>query len=402
VLKGTKLQGSIHPDFDAVARVFAGQIPRGAGGAAFCIYHRGEKVVDCWAGTRDADGDPWREDTLALSYSTSKGVASTLLHICVDRGLLDYDDPVAEYWPEFAAGGKGAITVRQVLCHEAGLYHVRALVDRAERMLDWQYMTEALADAVPCHAPGRAHGYHGFTYGWLVGELIQRVTGKPFGEVLESLLVRPLGLDGCYIGLPADQMRRRSRLLLPGALRQDADVMRSLERTVRPLGRLFAVALPIDLASLAAALLPRGIEALDWNSEGFAAPPIPSANGFFTARSLARIYAMLANDGELDGVRLLRRETVWRASEVQNRGIGRVIPVPMHWRLGYHRVPTLGARVPNGFGHFGFGGSGAWADPDRELSIALTVNSGIGTPFGDLRMVRLGTAAVRCAERRAA
>ena len=100
-------------------------------------------------------------------------------------------------------------------------------------------------------------------------------------------------------------------------------------------------------------------------------------------------------------MRLLRRDTVWRASEIQNRGIGQVIPVPMHWRLGYHRVPTLGVSLPNGFGHFGFGGSGAWADPDRELAVAMTVNSGIGTPFGDLRMVRLGTAAVRCAERRA-
>ena len=120
----------------------------------------------------------------------------------------------------------------------------------------------------------------------------------------------------------------------------------------------------------------------------------------FTARSLARMYAMLANDGELDGVRLISREAVWRATEVQNRSMGRVIPFPMHWRLGYHRVPTLGFAMPNGFGHFGFGGSGAWADPDRQLAVALTLNSGVGTPFGDLRMVRLGTSAARCAERR--
>jgi CubicO group peptidase (beta-lactamase class C family) len=358
-------------------------------------------VVDCWGGTRDDTGHPWQRDTLALSYSTSKGVASTLLHICADRGLLDYDAPVADYWPQFGRGGKEAITVRQVLCHEAGLYDVRTLVDHARRMLDWEYMTEALADAVPRHEPGRAHGYHGFTYGWLVGELIQRVTGKPFGEVLEAELVRPLELDGCYVGLPADQMKRRARLLFPAAFQQSGDSVRSLERAVRPLARLLSVApLPIDLPSLAAALLPRGIEALDFNGKELAAAAIPSANGFFTARSLARIYAMLANDGELDGVRLLRRETVWHASEVQNRGIGRVIPVPMHWRLGYHRVPTLGSRLTNAFGHFGFGGSGAWADPDRELAMAMTVNSGIGTPFGDLRLLRLGNAVIRCAERR--
>jgi len=402
IVNGTPLRGQVHPDFARAVELFAGQIPRkGSGGAALCIYHRGEKVVDCWGGTRDEAGRPWQRDTLSLSYSTSKGIASTLLHMCADRGLLDYDAPVAEYWPQFAAGGKESITVRQVLCHEAGLYDVRGMVDRAQRMLDWGYMTEALADAVPRHEPGRAHGYHGFTYGWLVGELIQRVTGKPFGEVLESELVKPLDLDGCYVGLPADQMRRRARLLLPAAFQQSGDAVRSLERTVRPLARLLSVApLPIDLASLASALIPRGIEALDFNSKELAAAAIPSANGFFTARSLARIYALLANDGELDGVRLLRRETVWHASEVQNRGIGRVIPVPMHWRLGYHRVPTLGIRLTNAFGHFGFGGSGAWADPDRELAMAMTVNSGIGTPFGDLRMVRLSSAVGRCADRR--
>lgn len=403
-LRESPLRGTIHPDFARAAEAFADQLPRnGKGGGALCVYHRGEKVVDCWAGTRDEAGHPWQRDTLSLSYSTTKGVVSTLLHICADRGLVDYDAPVAEYWPEFAAGGKEAITVRQVLCHEAGLYDVRAMVDQAQRMLDWKYMAEAIAEAVPRHEPGRSHGYHGFTYGWLVGELIQRVTGKRFAEVLDAELVRPLGLDGCYVGLPPEQMRRRARLLMPGVFGHNGDAVRALERTVAPLARLLSVApLPIDLASLAAALLPRGIEGLDFNGKELAAVPIPAANGYFTARSLARIYAMLANDGELDGVRLLRRETVWLASEVQNRGIGKVIPVPMHWRLGYHRVPTLGIRVPNAFGHFGFGGSGAWADPDRELAMAMTVNSGIGTPFGDLRMVRLGSTVVRCADRRAA
>jgi CubicO group peptidase (beta-lactamase class C family) len=146
--------------------------------------------------------------------------------------------------------------------------------------------------------------------------------------------------------------------------------------------------------------MPEGIEELDFDSEEFLAASIPAANGMFTARSLARMYAALASDGELDGVRLLGRDTLWRATEVQNRGIGRVIPVPMHWRLGYHRVATLGPAVPNGFGHYGFGGSGAFADPDRDLAVALTLNSGVGTPFGDLRIIRIGTAALRCAEER--
>ncbi len=398
------LEGFVHPAFAPVAEVLKAQIPvDGAGGAALCVYHRGEQVVDCWAGTRDADGEPWGEDTLSLSYSTTKGVASTLLHVMADRGLVDYDAPVAHYWPEFGHSGKDRITVRQVMCHEAGLYGIRDMVDHGCRMLDWEYMVEALSDAIPVHEPGQAHGYHGLTYGWLVGELIRRVTGKPFTEVVQTELAAPLGLDGLHIGLPPDQMHRRARLFQPLMERGRGaeDTSERLERYARGVNRLLRfMRMPIDLEQLTSALLPRGMDEVDFNSPEFASAAIPSANGMFTARSLARLYAVLANDGELDGVRLLRRETIWRATEVQNTGVGRVIPFPMHWRLGYHRVPTIGVRVPNGFGHFGFGGSGAWADPDRQLSVAMTLNSGIGTPFGDLRMVRIGSAAARCADRR--
>src|SRR5262249_42411849 len=158
------------------------------GGAALCAYHRGEPVVDLWGGVRDERGRPWQKDTLALCYSTTKGVAATLLHVLADRGLLDYSAPVARYWPEFAAAGKAQITVRQVLCHEAGLYRIRDLVDHARRLLDWDYMVERLAAAPPCHAPGAAHGYHGLTFGFLVGELIQRVTGARFRDVLAEEL----------------------------------------------------------------------------------------------------------------------------------------------------------------------------------------------------------------------
>jgi CubicO group peptidase (beta-lactamase class C family) len=396
------LQGHYHPDFARVARTLERLIPRsGKGGAAVCVYHRGEKVVDIWGGSRDEQGTPWAEDTVSLSYSTSKGVASTLLHILVDRGLADYEDPVSEFWPEFGRAGKQDITLRQLLCHEAGLYDIRSMVDHAQRMLDWQYMVETLADATPVHRPGAAHGYHALTYGWLVGEVVQRLTGKPYAEALETEIAKPLGLDGMYVGLPPDQAHRRAQLILPAVMRHGGDALDRLERYARGMRRFTRVfGGRIDLGGITSALLPRGIEDLDFNSEEFVSVPIPAANGMFTARSLARMYALLAADGELDGVRLLSRETVWRASEIQNRSLGRVIPLPMHWRLGYHRVPTVGVSVPNGFGHFGFGGSGGWADPDRDLAVALTLNSGVGTPFGDLRMVRIGTAAARAADRR--
>ncbi len=166
--------------------------------------------------------------------------------------------------------------------------------------------------------------------------------------------------------------------------------------------RLSAVGVRFDPTEALAALAPPGMEEVDFDTEVFRSASIPAMNGFFTARSLARLYACLAAGGELDGVRLLSAETVRLATTQQNNGVGRVIPLSMRWRLGYHRSFALGARAPRGFGHYGFGGSGAFADPARQLSVALTVNSGVGTPLGDLRIARVGGVAVRCADRRAA
>jgi CubicO group peptidase (beta-lactamase class C family) len=399
------LEGYVHPDFSDVAETLRRQIPGSKrrfapGGAAVCVWHRGEVVGDCWGGTRDADGDPWNDDTISLSYSTTKGVASTLLHIFADRGLVDYEAPVCEYWPEFAEAGKSEVTVRHLISHQAGLYHIRDMIDHANELLDWERMTRALAGSPPCHAPGAAHGYHAFTFGFLVGEIVQRVAGKPFSEVLESELAQPLELDGLFVGVPEDQLHRRAELI-PPRRRRDSPSPDRFSRVGRALNRgLRYVGAPIDLGDMASALMPRGIEEFDFGSEAVARATIPAVNGTFTARSLAKLYAMLAAGGSLGDVRILSPDTIARANEVQCRGIGRVVPYPMHWRLGYHRVNTIGVRCRNGFGHSGFGGSGAWADPDRELAVALTLNSGTGTPFGDLRIIHIGGAALRCADRR--
>ena len=396
------MEGRIHPDFWPVAKLIKSQIADYDGGAAVCIYHHGLPVLDVWGGTRDDSGTPWSSDTLSLSFSTTKGVASTLLHIMADRGLIDYDTPVARYWPEFAQAGKERITVRQILCHEAGLYAIRDMVDDASRMLDWDYMVDALARSAPCHEPSQAHGYHGLTYGWLVGEIIQRVSGARFSDLVRTEIAEPLGLDGLYIGLPETERHRRAQLIMPllDSAGEGTDRVRGYLQRANSL--LKTIRLPIDLAQAEAALMPEGVENVDFNNHDYQSVPIPAANGMFTARSLARMYAALAAGGELDGVRLVSEETVVRARQRQNTGIGRVVPVPMHWRLGYHRPFTmgLGVSVPHGFGHFGFGGSGAWADPDRNLAVAMVLNSGIGTPFGDLRIVRLTTTALRCADRR--
>jgi CubicO group peptidase (beta-lactamase class C family) len=400
------LRGSLHPDFAGVAASLARILPRGRpGGAAVCVYHRGEKVVDIWGGTRDSQGAAWEEDTLSVSFSTTKGVASTLLHLYADRGLLDYDAPVADYWPEYAQNGKETTTIRQLMCHEAGLYAVSDMTDSGTDLLDWDTMIGHLAKAKPRHAAGADHGYHALTYGWLIGEVVRRVAGmKPFAELIAADLAGPLGLDGIYCGVPADQQHRCAELMGRGfgdppevRRRNTQKIWEGAERWKR---RLSAIGIRYDPTQAVAALAPPGFEQLDFNGEAFRGASIPAANGMFTARSLARLYACLANGGEVDGTRLLSAETVRMASTEQNRGIGRVIPISMRWRMGYHRVFAIGASVPAGFGHFGFGGSGAFADPSRQLAVALTVNSGVGTPFGDSRIARIGGAAVRCADRR--
>jgi CubicO group peptidase (beta-lactamase class C family) len=404
------VDGTVHPDFVAVADALRWQLAAYPGGAAACVYHRGECVADLWGGDRDAAGRPWTRDTMAPSFSTTKGVASTLVHVLADRGLLDYDTPVAAYWPEFAHAGKETITVRHVLAHQSGLYHIRQMIDRADRMLDWDHMIHAIERATPLHPPGMRTGYHGLTYGFLVGELVQRVTGKRFPDLVQELIAEPLGLDGMYVGAPEKELGRAAkliwsrtgpyRLLETGLLRiggrelgEFVDVPARLLQQV-----LDRVGVAFDLPSILDALAPRGIAAFDFGSVTTLQAAIPAANGLFTARALARMYAALACGGTLDGVQLLSAETLSRATEVQVPAPARVvIPFDMRWRLGYHGVFTTRGVPRRAFGHFGFGGSGGWADPHRELAVALIVNSGMGTPFGDLRIARVGGAALASA-----
>ena len=400
------LEGTIHPDFADVAAIFRKILPQaGDGGAAVAVYHRGEKVVDLWAGTRNDAGEPWEEDTLSLSFSTTKGVASTLLHIYASRGLIDYDAPVCTYWPEFAAEGKDSITVRQLMCHEGGLYAIADMIESGTEMLDWEQMVQRLAAAKPRHAPGVAHGYHALTYGWLVGELSRRVAGgASFAELIRAEIAEPLGLTGLYCGVPTAELGRCAQLKARG-FEGPIEKRRAMGEKVRARAEqgkriLSTLRVPWDPTELVDAMLSPRMEEVDFNSPEFRQASVPAANGMFTARSLARMYACLAHGGELDGVRLLPEAQILRATQIQNRTIGRVMPIPMHWRLGYHRVFTVRAKAPAAFGHFGFGGSGAWADPERDLSAALTVNSGVGTPFGDSRIARVSGAVMRSADRR--
>jgi len=394
------VDGHLHPDFSLIGETFRRQLVRNVGGAALCVYHRGQKVVDLWGGERDEWGTSWTEDTMAPSFSTTKGIASTTLHILVDKGLLDYDDPVAKHWPEFAQNGKEGVTVRHVMAHQSGLYHLRQMLDHAEQMLDWKFVTDAIARAEPVHPPGERSGYHGLSYGFIVGEVIQRVTGQSFSQVVQDELAVPLGLDGLYIGAPEEALPRAARLIVPerGLMLEAPVVVEHIASALQWVLSCFGVKTHVGGIL---ELSPRGLGSLDFSTGETLRVAMPSHNGLFTARSLAKMYALLAGGGEFDGVRLLSERSVHRASEPQSRpGHAFPWPIDMGWCLGYHRAFTTRGSPEGAFGHYGFGGSGGFADPRRNLAVGLIVNSGQGTPFGDIRIARIGTAAIRCADKR--
>lgn len=391
-------EGIVAAPFWPVAKAFEKQIRSSGGGAAVCVYYEGRKVVDLWGGVRDDAGRAWREDTMSMSFSTSKGVMSTLLNQLVDRGELDYDDPVSRYWPEFAAGGKATITVRDLMTHRAGLARIRPLLDRGDRILDWDYMVKTLAKAEG--RPTKRSAYHALTYGWLTGELIQRVTGNSLGDVIRDELEIPLGLDGLYIGAPPEACARAAQLSSsPGSSRpavMSAIFSDRVAENLTRIGRVFGS--PFDAKLLLDALAPPD-NARALFDKRILEVPVPAVNGLFTARSLAKLYAAIAEGGSLDGVRLLSPGAIHKMSRVQVKTADRVLPIRMGWRLGYHTAFTCRGALQSGFGHFGFGGSGAWADPSRRLSVAMINNRAGGTPFGDFRIAAIGSAVLDATKR---
>ena len=266
---------------------------------------------------------------MAMSWSTTKGVVSTALHMLCHRGQLEYDAPIAAYWPEFAANGKQAITVRQFMAMEGGLYDVRSLLTDPERMLDHVTMAGLIAASAPTHDPGEANGYHAFTYGWIAGELVRRITGDSLGDFVQAEIVRPLGLDGCYIGTPTSEL---GRVAAPVGLKPEGRFVRRVAKLADPLTRLAG----FSPNRFAAAFLPRrGHEIIP--TDRFLSAEVPGVNGVFTARSLARLYAVLGADDGLHGVALWSPETRQIATEQQNHRRDLVVPLRVGWRLGYHQ-----------------------------------------------------------------
>ncbi|MFE5735069.1 serine hydrolase domain-containing protein [Streptomyces sp. NPDC056528] len=383
----TMIDGEVAPGFEAVREAFAANFDRrGDIGAAVCVYWRGRPVVDLWGGLADAEtGRPWTRDTLQLVYSATKGVTATVAHVLAERGVLDLDAPVATYWPEFAVHGKAGIPVRWLLSHRAGLVALDRPLPLADA-LAWDPMVEALATQRPLWTPGTAHGYHGRTWGWLVGEVVRRVSGRTPGRFFADEVAGPLGLD-FFIGLPPGERERVSRMAYRGpSVDLTALPIESVPAELRE--QVAAWRDPVSLSNRAFAVTVPA--AIDFDSPEVQAAELPSSNGIGTARSLARMYAALL--GEVDGARLLAPKTLASAMEEQASGKDRVLMVPSRFGTGY-MLPTTDNPMtgPTAFGHTGRGGSLAFADPGHDIAFAYVMNHIVSGP-DDVRAAALAEA----------
>jgi CubicO group peptidase (beta-lactamase class C family) len=365
----TTIDGTVAPGFEPVRDAFAANFEKaGEVGAAVAVYRDGRPVVDLWGGQADpSTGRPWERDTLQLVYSATKAVTAAAAHLLAQRGALDLDAPVARYWPEFAAADKDGIPVRWLLSHRAGLPALDRPVPLADA-LTWDPMVAALAAQRPLWEPGTAHGYHGRTFGWLVGEVIRRVSGRSVGRFAAEEITGPHGID-FFIGLPASERARVSRLVfapVPDLSTLDLD---QIPEALRPI-----VAASQDPASLSnRAFAVTDPPNPDFDSPAVQAAEIPASNGIGTARGLARFYATLI--GEVDGRRLLTAPALADATAEQAVGPDRVILLPSRYASGF-MLPTEGFALggPDSFGHPGRGGALGFADPQRGLAFGYVTN----------------------------
>ena len=388
----SEIRGSVEAGYEPVREAFERNfVENGDIGAGFCLYVDGAKVVDLTGGVRDTDGTAYDDTTLQLVFSSTKGVTATCAHLLAQRGELDLDAPVADYWPEFSAAGKADIPVRWLLSHQAGLVDV----DRAmtvEEALDWTTICDALADSPPLWEPGTGYGYHAVTYGWLVGEVVRRMAGVDFGEFVRREISEPLGLD-LWVGLPDGEQHRVSPLInsgmpgLPAAEPAgDADSQTDAPSLVGMLDMLLGEGNLLGRALTA----PGGAFADDqvWNEARVRSAQIPAANGVTNAASLARMYAALVS--EVDGVRLLDADTLERAIAPQVSGPSTVPLLDIPFALGFMTHSPLSPLLDGrSFGHYGAGGSLGFADPDRRVAGAYVMNAAQLAIAGDARTLGL-------------
>jgi CubicO group peptidase (beta-lactamase class C family) len=357
--------GQTRPDLvvpfsDAVRRSIA---EGGEVGLQVAVYAGNELVVDIWAGIADvATGQVVRADTLFPTFSVIKAVTAVALHIQAARGLVEYDAPVARYWPEFAANGKDRLTVRNVLHHRSGVWQMPESVT-PEHMADYHWMCEHIAALPPMFEPGTRNGYQSLTFGWMIAEVVRRTDpkGRSFRGFVQEEIIHPLGIDDLWMGIPPSEHPRVARLIdaPPRQLPPDAPPFRAIPLQVGTREDIFG-------------------------RKDIRESCIPGAGGFATARSMARFFAMLANGGALDGVRLLPEDMVKTlsiprpGSELPDDVQGIALRIGAGFWLGGNSQPeNLGRQIgknPHAIGHPGAGGSIAWASPDKRIAVSISHN----------------------------
>ena len=345
--------------------------------------------MDVWTGWSDRGGRvPWSADTAPMVFSATKGFASMVIHRLADRGLVDYDAPVAEYWPEFGANGKAEITVRDVMRHRAGLSNLRGV--RRRELLDHHQMEERIAASHVDRHLGKP-AYHALTYGWLMSGLARAVTGSGMRELIRTEVAEPLDTDGIHLGRPPK-----------GAPTRVADIIGPQTAVHIPLFNAVAprIAALEGSAAFGSMYFPGMLSVVQGNTP-LLDSEIPSANGIATARALARMYGAIASGGEIDGRRYLSAQRVAALTRRASMRPDRNLVMPMAFHLGYHGLALPG--VLPGFGHVGLGGSVGWAIPESGLAFAL-VHNRLLTPFlltdqagfvGMAALVRRGAAQAR-------
>jgi CubicO group peptidase (beta-lactamase class C family) len=368
------IEGRLDPQFAPVWDAFRENFALGEEvGASVAIAIDGQLCVDLWGGFSDiAQQRPWQENTICNGMSVGKGMAATCLHLLIDRGLVSLDEPVARYWPEFAANGKENLLVRWVLDHRSGLpFLTDDLWPGA--MYDWKAMTEALAAQAPLWPPGTQPAYHIRTFGFLVGEIVRRVSGKTFGAFFRDEIAGPLEIDYHFGVAPSEFSRCAEFVARPEGAPQDPNSMFARA------GRQWPVP-------------------LDYNADAFRRAEIPSSNGHGNARAVARFYSILANEGRFDGRQVLSAKAVATARAEQYWGkevvIGRNNRQALGFLLNSPQFPIGPGK--DSFGQSGMGGAMGFCDPDRGLALGYVMNKMHGVSNIGPRIMRLIDAVYAC------
>lgn len=347
---------------DKVSELIEKQITDGRQiGVQVCAYRDGERIVDAWAGTMGPDDPrPVQADSLFCSWSTTKGVTATAIHMLADRGLIDYDAKVTDYWPEFGQNGKDEVTVTQALSHQIGL-HALPEPFSVEFLIDWDTGIEYIEKVKPAYPPGTKTGYHAFTFGLIAGGIIQGATGRHIKDFIRDEIAKPLGVeDEMFVGIPDGIESMLTTLEI-------WDIPKSEFGSSLPEDHDFFKAMPNEMWK-------------HFNDMAVRKACIPAGNGHFTARSLAKMYAALAGDGTIHEIRLVSPERIKEIQRLITEDLDIVIETKSRKGIGFFLGgPIEGVIGPMGsrktaFGHGGAGGSIAFADPEVNLSIAVTLN----------------------------